>query len=537
MRKRILLVILAVLMLSLCACSKDEGADTQEPTKTEAQENGQKPTKAEEQENMPTQAAEKIQENDPTPAGEETMEKDPTPAQELTDIPQITETPDEPEGQVYYVDADGYVVMGYYEQDNNTDNGKEPIEWEILGEDENGKLLISRYVLDGFAYDELPDDGSEYVCTWGDCTLRAMLNGEFYETVFSAEEKQLIKETKLLNPGNTDFGSLGGEDTLDRIFILSMEELCKYYTFEYESSYSSDKYGQSLITMATPYAESRDIYNFQIDELDYEGEGDVMPLKDAGYSRDVIGMQGAYWRLRTPGADNEFTGMVSYYGEANSYGYYVYEKGYYGIRPAMYISSDATAVEYTGEIKPFKFENGEENTDPVDDPGQDDGTAAMSDPLDPETGIRVVKDSYGNVAAAFYLPDGYVFENEYSTPSDLYFHNDETEDDLMISLCDSLRFDDLLESGRQFVFNNTVVYTDSETLGKEDSNEDNDDSFEYSHTVIHLGYDQFNDNRKIYSVVEYGDVPLTYRLLYTELGEGKWLCIRSNLFQQDGILN
>ena len=71
------------------------------------------------------------------------------------------------------IEEDGkeYIVFGSYEQDGNKKNGKEPIEWEVLGEDENGILVVSRYILDCQPYNKSPSH-----VTWKTCTLRKWLN-------------------------------------------------------------------------------------------------------------------------------------------------------------------------------------------------------------------------------------------------------------------------------------------------------------------------------------------------------------------------
>ena len=51
-------------------------------------------------------------------------------------------------------DGKEYIVFGSYEQDGNTKNGKEPIEWEVLGENDNGILVVSRYILDCQPYNK-----------------------------------------------------------------------------------------------------------------------------------------------------------------------------------------------------------------------------------------------------------------------------------------------------------------------------------------------------------------------------------------------
>jgi len=191
-----------------------------------------------------------------------------------------------------------------------------------------------------------------------------------------------------------------------------------------------------------------------------------------------------------------------------------------------------------------------DDTDPDDtdqgdlNPGgntDDEPKDIMTDPIDPNTGMRVLTDYNGNPATEFKLPAGYTFTGDYAKPYDLMFCNYENEDlYLEISFSDSMYYGDVLKTGRQFKFGEMVVYTDSETLGTElegsNDNEDDDD-VEYSHTIILLGYDQNHNNRAVYSVVEYGDVPRTYRLLYVQLGANSWMCIRSQNFQQDGILN
>ena len=45
------------------------------------------------------------------------------------------------------------VTFGTYEQDGNTGNGAEPIEWYVLDEKDGKTLLISKYILDAQPYD------------------------------------------------------------------------------------------------------------------------------------------------------------------------------------------------------------------------------------------------------------------------------------------------------------------------------------------------------------------------------------------------
>ena len=72
--------------------------------------------------------------------------------------------------------------------------------------------------------------------TWENCTLRAWLNGEFYQNTFSEEEKAAIVETALENPSNPKYGTTGGNPTTDRIFLLGMDEAEKYFQHDRDRS-------------------------------------------------------------------------------------------------------------------------------------------------------------------------------------------------------------------------------------------------------------------------------------------------------------
>ena len=59
--------------------------------------------------------------------------------------------------------------------------------------------------------------------TWETCTLRTYLNGEFYNS-FSAEDKAKIALTHNTNLDNPEYGTDGGNDTEDYIYLLSIAE-------------------------------------------------------------------------------------------------------------------------------------------------------------------------------------------------------------------------------------------------------------------------------------------------------------------------
>ena len=138
------------------------------------------------------------------------------------------------------------VHFGNYEQDNNTGNGKESIEWIVLDADlENKKvLLISRYVLDTQIYYKIYTDVS-----WEKSNLRSWLNSTFLKTAFSSSEQKAILKSTLNNGFNeqkydeSEY-SKPGAATTDKVFLLSYNELWNKYMPQ----------EQERIAKATPYA-------------------------------------------------------------------------------------------------------------------------------------------------------------------------------------------------------------------------------------------------------------------------------------------
>ncbi len=134
------------------------------------------------------------------------------------------------------------ITLGNYEQDNKTANGKEKIEWKVLEKDENGKMLvISQYALDCRHY-----HSSVEQVTWETSDIRNWLNNDFYSSAFSDSEKAKIRTTELQNTDNADFNTDGGNDTNDKIFLLSIDEATTYLPTSLER-----------ICVATKHAESR----------------------------------------------------------------------------------------------------------------------------------------------------------------------------------------------------------------------------------------------------------------------------------------
>lgn len=199
------------------------------------------------------------------------------------------------------------VIFGNYEQDNDPDNGPEPIEWTVLDHQDGRTLLLSNYGLDGMWYNAESTD-----TTWENCNLRRWLNTDFYNAAFDDTEKDLIVQVTNENPDGTDFwekigrevsSSTGGNDTQDNVFLLSLYEAQEYLGLSADGS-------SDCICTATAYANSQETYS-------------------AGGK--------CWWWLRSPGGDQCRAAVINDYGKALSEFVYHEDKQALAVRPAIWV--------------------------------------------------------------------------------------------------------------------------------------------------------------------------------------------------------
>ncbi len=96
-------------------------------------------------------------------------------------------------------------------------------EWRVLDTSNGEGLIIAEEIVGLQWYNDKFVD-----ITWAECELRNYLNNVFYDT-FSQEEKARIVSMTNTNADNPWFKTKGGTDTVDRIFLLSLEEVCRYF--------------------------------------------------------------------------------------------------------------------------------------------------------------------------------------------------------------------------------------------------------------------------------------------------------------------
>ena len=150
------------------------------------------------------------------------------------------------------------VTFGTYEQDNNLENGPEPIEWQYVADKDGHKYLLSKYALDCKQYNVTNDN-----VTWETCTLRKWLNEDFYNTAFSDTNKKRIVAAHNENPysymlWDTNREAGKGNDTDDNVFLMSWTEAEEYFDGKLDQSgreeYNPINYNPALICRPTAYA-------------------------------------------------------------------------------------------------------------------------------------------------------------------------------------------------------------------------------------------------------------------------------------------
>jgi len=191
------------------------------------------------------------------------------------------------------------------------------IDWRVLAVENNKALLISEKVLERRKY-----HSPQGHITWENCTLREYLNNEFYNKLGAA--KSAIAETRNSNPNNPWYGTNGGKATTDKVFLLSLDELVKYFG---DSGALAQKQGKDIKYYdysngsSTPdpnaYWWFGDQYN-NVRIANYGGEG------------------AEWWWLRSPGDDSDRAAYVKTAGYVSTIGRFVSLSG--GVRPTLWLN-------------------------------------------------------------------------------------------------------------------------------------------------------------------------------------------------------
>ena len=215
----------------------------------------------------------------------------------------------------------------------------EPIKWRVLNVHGDDALLVADKGLDDQKY----SNASARV-TWETCTMRSWLNGydssvnrhgtdysskNFINTAFTLSERSAIKTIEVVNEDNISFGTEGGNNTSDKIFLLSENEVYNSSTaLSYGFIKNSSTHDEARRCKSSTYAKATGVHSDT--DTSYIGDCD--------------------WWLRSPGYGAYYAAYVNYDG-------YVYTNGgdvdsdCYAVRPALHLDlSYSDLYSYAGTV-------------------------------------------------------------------------------------------------------------------------------------------------------------------------------------------
>lgn len=229
-------------------------------------------------------------------------------------------------------DSDTYLYFKY-----------EPIKWRVLKTDGDKAFLLADKILDDRPYNSSDTKSN----MWEQSTVRSWLNGydtptstygtassSFMDTAFTTAEQNAIDTTSLENADNIKSGNEGGNDTTDKVFLLSEAEV---YT-----------------EAANGYGFVSNKYTF--DEAKRSKPSTYAKAMGTEWSTEDIDKGNCVWWLRSPGELTNFAAGVVGHGSVIYCGSVGYKNN--GVRPAlnMKLSSsnlwrDAGTVCSDGTVK------------------------------------------------------------------------------------------------------------------------------------------------------------------------------------------
>ncbi len=150
-------------------------------------------------------------------------------------------------------------------------------QWRVLDIQGDSALIITEKIVERRAYHNKYKD-----TTWHDCEMRKYLNGEFYDAFDAANQSRILKVANK-NMDNPWYGTIAGEESQDSIFLLSLDEVCRYF------GDSTDK-----------------LYN--------RGNNRYWKKNDENNPKRLTGLQGEmycfWWWLRSPGRHNRLAAYI-----------------------------------------------------------------------------------------------------------------------------------------------------------------------------------------------------------------------------------
>ena len=209
----------------------------------------------------------------------------------------------------------------------------EPIKWRVLKANDSHALLVADMALDAQQY-----NAKNTNVTWETSSVRSWLNGYgadsnqpkvdyshkgFCDMAFTESQREAILSTDVKNGDNAKFGTSGGKDTDDKVFLLAESEV---YGSGGEKNGFSD---ESLV-----FDEAR-----RCKASDYASAMGAWRSSDGGLENNC------WWWLRSPGEKSEKAADVYDDGHVYRLGIDV-DNNDGAIRPALTIDLESSEISY-----------------------------------------------------------------------------------------------------------------------------------------------------------------------------------------------
>lgn len=151
--------------------------------------------------------------------------------------------------QVSALPIGGTFVFGSYEQDGDTSNGKEQLEWIVIAKQDKFVTLISKQCLDAQKYNE-----NRSAVSWETSSLKSWLNDYFLSTAFSNDEKERISGL------NADKVSILNHEEAELYFKGDASRRCNPTKYATDRGVFKSNNNTSVWWLSTPVFGARAMY-------------------------------------------------------------------------------------------------------------------------------------------------------------------------------------------------------------------------------------------------------------------------------------
>ena len=229
-------------------------------------------------------------------------------------------------GYYNWTDSDTYHYFKY-----------EPVKWRVLKVHGNQAFLLSDIALDDQCYNTKYER-----MTWETSTIRSWLNGygasannpgkdysnkNFIGSAFSENESSAIVKSSVINNNNSITGTEGGNNTSDKLFLLSESEIYGNSAVSYGFVSSGSVNDEARRSKSSTYAKAMGILSGTEDA--YKGN--------------------CWWWLRSPGFDTRDAADVDNLGHVLQGGYSLYPKCG-GMRAALNLNLSSSCWKPAGTV-------------------------------------------------------------------------------------------------------------------------------------------------------------------------------------------